>query len=297
MTSLTGINGVHENPETHAQLLRALEVVHNPRSANALRQEASRYLEEIRSNDEAPYHGFQLALSKEQPAIVRHYGLSLLEYAVRHRWTSYTTEQGTALREWVVTLSEQTTAGDPSYVANKVAEIWVEIAKRSWGVEWMDMDGILVRLWDGSLTQKSLVLSILETLSDEVFGNDDTTAALRGTELNTACVEIFTPASVLVEHFPKRETPANIRHGSEGWLYRLADLLDQCTRDGSINEEQQICAVKILMTFKSIISWVILRALVETHSVRSICTCLAASNMPVQLVRTPHKSLSHTTII
>lgn len=270
--------------DIHGQILQALEVVHDPRSSNVIRQNASRYLEEIRSNDEAPYHGFGLASSKDQPPIVRHYGLSLIEYAVRHRWSDYSTEQSKALRDWVHNLSRSTVGGDPPYITNKVAAIWVEIAKRSWGLEWMDMDELLVHLWDGPLAQKSLVLTILEILSEEVFGNDDTTAALRGSDLNRACVEIFTPAEVLSEQFPAREITTNIRYGPEGWLSRIADLLDLCVKDGKVDDDRETCAVKILFTFKSVISWIIPRALVITQSVSRICTCLAVSNMTIQLV-------------
>ena len=272
-------------PEIHAQILRALEIVHSPRSSNVLRQDASRYLEEVRSEEEAPYHGFGLASAKEQSAIVRHYGLSLLDYAVRHRWEECTSEQSKMLRDWVVVLSHNTVEEDPPYITNKVAEIWVEIAKRSWGLGWMDMDELLLHLWDASMAQKALVLTILEILSEEVFGNDDTTAALRGSDLNRACVEIFTPADVLSEHFPTRETTINIRYGTQGWIFHMAELLDWCTRDGKIDGNQQICAVKTLFTFRSVIGWIIPRALVTTHSVHRICACLAASNMPIQLVR------------
>ena len=275
------------NPEIHVQILQALEIIHEPRSSNAHRQDASRYLEEIRSKEEAPYHGFGLASAKDQPAIVRHYGLSLIEYGVRHRWSDYTPEQSQALREWVVTLSHGTADSDPPYITNKVAEIWVEIAKRSWGLDWLDMDELLVRLWDGSMVQKALVLIILETLSEEVFGNDDTTAALRGSDLNRACVEIFTPASVLAEDFPARETAANVRYGDDGWLSRMADLLDWCTTDGKIDENRRVCGVKTLSTFKSVMSWVIPRSLVTTLSLHRICACLAASNVPLQLVSKP----------
>ena len=284
------MNGSAATPDIHIQILRALEIIHQPRSSNAHRQDASRYLEEIRSDEQAPYHGFGLASAKDQPAIVRHYGLSLIEYAVRHRWSDYTPEQGRALRDWVVTLSHSTAESDPPYITNKVAEIWVEIAKRSWGLDWMDMDELLVRLWDGSMVQKTLVLVILETLSEEVFGNDDTTAALRGSDLNRACVEIFTPVNVLIEDFPTRENAANIRYGVDGWLSRVADLLDWCIRDGKINENQRACGVKALSTFKSVISWIIPRALVTTHALHKICACLAASNVPLQLVSEPADS-------
>ena len=280
-----------DKPGIHLRILQALEIIHEPRSSNAHRQDASRYLEEIRSDEQAPYHGFGLASAKDQPAIVRHYGLSLIEYGVRHRWSEYTPEQSQALRDWVVTLSHNTADSDPAYITNKVAEIWVEIAKRSWGLDWLDMDELLVRLWDGSMVQKALVLIILETLSEEIFGNDDTTAALRGSDLNRACVEIFTPANVLTEDFPARETSANIRCGPDGWISRMADLLDWCIRGSDIDENRRACGVKALSTFKSVINWIIPRSLVTTHALHRICACLAASNVPVQLVSNSAKSV------
>lgn len=289
MNGSASVDGEAEEgkPELHTQMLQALEIIHEPRSSNAHRQDASRYLEEIRSDDRAPYHGFGLASAKDQPAVVRHYGLSLIEYGVRHRWSEYTPEQSQALRDWVVTLSQGTADSDPPYITNKVADIWVEIAKRSWGLDWLDMDELLVHLWDGLVVQKALVLSILETLSEEVFGNDDTTAALRGSDLNRACVEIFTPANVLSEDFPAREAAANIRYGADGWLSRMADLLDWCIRDREIDETRSACGVKALSTIKSVISWIIPRSLTTTHVLQRICACLAASNVPLQLVSKP----------
>ena len=286
MNGSGSVNGhaAEGKPEIHAQILRALEIIHEPRSSNAHRQDASRYLEEIRSDEQAPYHGFGLALAKNQPAIVRHYGLSLIEYGVRHRWSEYTPEQSQALRDWVVTLSQGSADSDPPYITNKIAEIWVEIAKRSWGLDWLDMDELLVHLWDGSMVQKALVLNVLETLSEEVFGNDDTTAALRGSDLNRACVEIFTPTNVLTENFPARDIAANIKYGTDGWLSRMANLLDWCIRDGNIDENRRACGVKILYTFKSVISWIVPQSLITTHALHRICACLASSNVPLQLV-------------
>lgn len=266
------------------QILQALKVVHDPRSSNTIRQDASRYLEQLRSNEEAPYHGFRLASDKEQPAIVRHYGLSLLDYAIRHRWSEYSVEQSQALRDWILNLAYGTVEIDPAYITNKIAEIWVELAKRSWSIDWTDMDELLAKLWDGQVAQKALVLTILETLSDDIFSNEDAVAALRGSELNRACVEIFTPAIVLSEHFPTRDITINIRFGADGWLSRMADMLESCVSDGKVHQDWQGIAVKTLCTFRSVVSWVIPQALVATQSVRRICSCLAVSGMPVQLV-------------
>ena len=281
--------------DANSQIVEALEIIHNPRSTNAVRQKASQYLEEVKLDDQAPYHGFTLASAKSQPAIVRHYGLSLLEHAIRHRWTDYTLEQRTALRDWVLGLAQGVGDEDQLYIRNKIAATWVEIAKRSWVLDWMDMDELLVQLWGGPVEQKVLVLTVLESLSEDIFGHEDLTAGLRGTDLNRACVEIFTPASVLAEHFPTRETSVNVRYGQEGWLSRIGDLVEWCSSGNSMDSSRQICAVKALYTLKSIIGWVIPRALVETRCVQRVCGCLAASNLPVQLVSMFPNSLEKST--
>lgn len=287
---MNGANG-HESQDsqdksldTNTRILRALEVIHSPRSSNTVRQKASAYLDGVKLDEEAPFHGFALASSKSQPAIVRHYGLSLLEFAIRHRWTEYTAEQSTALRDWVLNLSQGVADEDPLFIRNKIAAIWVEIAKRSWGLDWMDMDEMLVRLWEGSVAHKLLVLTVLESLSEDTFGHEDPTAGLRGTDLNRACVEIFTPAIVLAEHFPTRETSVNVRYGDEGWLSRVGHLLDWCCDESPADEIRQGCAVKALSTYKSVIGWVITKALVPTRCIQRICGCLAASNLQIQLV-------------
>jgi exportin-5 len=287
MNGVDGMNGHDNSGETtdvNVQVLQALEIIHNPRSTNSLRQTASQYLEGIKSDKEAPYRGFILASTRSQPPAVRHYGLGLLGHAIRHHWADYTPDQRTALRDWVLELAQGVADTDPLYIRNKLAELWVETAKRSWVLEWMDMDEFLVRLWDGSVTQKLLVLSVLETLSEDIFGHEDTAAALRGTELNRACVDIFTPALVLSKQFPSRETSVNVRYGEDGWLSRVGDLLERCTDDGKINEMQQACAVKALATFRSAVGWVIPKALVATNTLERTCRCLAASDLSVQLV-------------
>ena len=270
------------HPET--QILHALEVIHNPRSSNALRQEASLYLEDVKSDNEAPYHGFALASEKSQPAIVRHYGLSLLEHAIRHRWTDYTLEQSSALRGWILKLAQSVADDEPLYLRNKVGQLWVEVAKRSWVLDWVDMDQQLVQLWEGIAAQKELVLVVLETLSEDIFSHEDTAAGLRGTELNKACVEIFTPARVLTEHFPSRETSVNVRYGEEGWLSRIGELLEWYSGKGQDEKKLQVCVVAALSTLRSVMAWAIPRALAATNCVQHICGCLASSNLAVQLV-------------
>ncbi|KAL9100932.1 MAG: hypothetical protein Q9163_003747 [Psora crenata] len=267
----------------HSQILQALDAIHDPRSSNELRHEASSYLEQLKAEKSAPYQGFLLASAKGQPPIARHYGLSLIDYAIRYSWPDYTREESDALRGWVLELAQACSEQDPPYITNKVAVLWVETAKRSLAVDWMDMDELLVRLWNGQTVQRVLVLNILETLSDDVFTTEDSVAVLRGTDLNRACIEIFIPATVLSEQFPNRDTFVNIRYGSDGWLSRLSEALHECTSHGQLDSTRQTLALKILSTFRSTIGWVIPKALISTSSVYRICACMAVSDMAVQL--------------
>ncbi|CAG8954882.1 hypothetical protein HYFRA_00008569 [Hymenoscyphus fraxineus] len=279
----TQVNGGGTNllPQIH----EALNLVHGPYSSNESRRQAGNFLEDLKTNPEAPYHGFTLASDKTQQPIVRHFALSLLEYAIRHKWNEYSEQQATTLRQWVLELSQNLSQDDPLYLRNKTAQLWVEIAKRSWAAAWMDMDELLVQLWNipGPVVHKEFVLFVLETLSDEVFNGEDAVVILRDGALSKACVEIFTPAVALAEAFPNRQN-GNVRCGEEGWLVRLGDLLNQCLDADLLNNPQyQSCAAKTLAVYKSVMPWAIPRAISSASCVRHMCKSLAAPSVAVQL--------------
>ena len=276
-------DGAH-SVQIDSKILQALELIHDPRSENDIRREASRYLDDVKGQDEAPLVGFTLSSDKHQSPVAQHYGLSLIEAAVRHKWIDYQDEQKAAVRGWVTTLAFSVTEDDHLYIRNKVAQLWVEVAKRSWALDWMDMDTQLVELWGGSVAKKILVLEVLETLSENSFGKEDAITALRGNELSKACVDIFTPVQVMADHFPKRDNNPEIRCGEEGWLWRLRSALDWCNEQQPKSNDINLCAVKILSTLKSVVPWAILPALTETRSVQVICQSLRYNHLPVQLV-------------
>ncbi|EGZ69182.1 hypothetical protein NEUTE2DRAFT_94082 [Neurospora tetrasperma FGSC 2509] len=190
-----------------ARIHEALNIVHSPYSPNQARQEAQAFLEEVKTRGDAPSHGFSLASGGSQEPVVRHYGLSLLEYAVKHKWSEYDTNQREFLRGWILQLAQGVAKSDPPFLRTKMAQLWVEIAKRCWVAEWMDMDVLLNRLWQvpGSSVHKEFVLLILEILSEEIFNGEDAIVAHREGALSKGCVEIFTPSAVLSEAFPTRQ--------------------------------------------------------------------------------------------
>jgi exportin-5 len=284
-----------------SKIHEALKVVHSPYSPNQARQEAQAFLEDVKTLSEAPSHGFNLAFNKPQEPIVRHYGLSLLEHAVKQNWEDYSPEHREYIRSWVLQLAETVAADDPSYLRNKIAQLWVEVAKRAWVASWMDMDHLLVRIWRSSDTpvHKQFVLQILETLSDEIFNGDDAVVALREGALSKACVEIFTPAAILAEAFPNRQAGPDVRCEGDGWLSRITQLISECLSSGiEQNDEVKACAVKALNVLNSVVPWAIPKALNAVGCRPVMCSCLATPSVPVQKVRfLPVETISRPVVL
>ncbi|KAF2792108.1 ARM repeat-containing protein [Melanomma pulvis-pyrius CBS 109.77] len=271
-------------PNDLSQVLAALGAIYEPSSSNETRRQATEYLEQAKRHPEAPSNGHTLALDKSQPAQLRHYGLTMLEYSIKYNWEDFTVDQGEALRNYVVELAQNIAEEDPIYLRNKVAQLWTEIAKRSWGAEWMNMDEQLVELWRNSLHHQAVVLYVLETLSEEVFNREDATAGLRGSDLGRACVEIFTPAAVITEHLPTRDKNLNVRFGDEGWLKRLCDNLNWClSQDYQSQESVRLCAVKTMGALRASMTWVIPKAIVAVQVIEHVCKALAVPVVELQL--------------
>lgn len=268
-----------------SQVLEALQAIYAPNSSNDTRRQATEYLEQAKRHPEAPSQGYALANDHSQPAALRHYGLTMLEYSIKYNWEDFTAEQGAGLRGYVIELARNIAEDDPVYIRNKVAQLWTEIAKRSWGAEWLDMDEQLVSLWTNSLHHQAVVLYVLETLSEEVFNREDATAGLRGSDLGRACVEIFTSVAVLVEHLPTRDKSLGVRCGEEGWLKRLCDNLGWCLQQDYQNQESvRTSAVKSMNALRAAMPWIIPKAIAATHVTEALCKALAVPVVELQLV-------------
>lgn len=268
-----------------SQVLEALQAIYAPTSSNDTRRQATEYLEEAKRHPDAPSHGHTLARDASQPAQLRHYGLTMLEYAIKYNWEEFTLDQATALRGYVIELAQNTSESDPVYLRNKVAQLWTEIAKRCWGAEWLNMDEQLLSLWTSSLHHQAVVLYVLETLSEEVFNREDATAGLRGSELGRACVEVFTPTTVLQEQLPTRDKSLDVRCGDEGWLKRLCDNLAWClTQDYQDQEAVRTCAIKTMNAIRAAMPWIIPKAIIATQVTAAVCKALSVPFVEIQLV-------------
>lgn len=208
----------------------------------------------------------------------------MLEYAIRYGWEDFDDAQAAAVRSYILQLAQQAGQQDPPYIRHKIAQLWAEIAKRSWAAEWTDMDELLVRLWQSTLEHQGIVLDVLEQLSEDIFNREDSVAALRGNELGRACVEIFTPADVLAEVLSERDTSNPVRCGDEGWLKRICDWISTCLAQSiETDERYRTCTLKLLATLRAALTWVIPKALLAANALSPLTEALIRDNLQVQL--------------
>lgn len=268
-----------------SRIQQALEIVHGPYSTRDSRREASEFLDQIKSHNEAPCHGFTLASDKTQQPIVRHFSLSLIEHAIRYRWLEYSQAESKTLRDWVINLAQNIQHDDQTYLRSKIAQLWIEVAMRSWGTTWMDLDEILFSFWDSaSLVHKEFVLSTLESLSEEAFTKEEATCVVRGDMLQKCCVEIFTPEIALIEAFSSRGRRTVVRFRDEGWLIRIGEFLEHIL-EGTLYQDPLAlrCLMKCLSIYKSLMPWALSKALACSSCVHYLIKTLATPNIKIQI--------------
>ncbi|EEQ88473.2 nuclear import and export protein Msn5 [Blastomyces dermatitidis ER-3] len=250
------LNSVVPNMDS---IIQALDIIHNPTSTNAIRQQASEFLESQKHSKSAVDIGFALAMEKSNSPVLRHFGLSLLQPFLRHSYSRLSKEEQENAKSKIILLAISISPQDESFIGNKVALLWVEGAKRSWGAgKWTDMDADLIQIWNMSWAHKKLVLSILETLSDDIFNHEDKTSSFYESPLHRALVEIVPPYSVFEDLHPGRDHSAELRHrssGSPGWLFMTCGFLGECLNNIHDSREAKICAVQALATLRSLMLW------------------------------------------
>ena len=274
--------------EQISRIVQAVEVTLDPRSLQESRNQAHIFLEGLQQDPLAPRYGIILALDSTQSPVIRHHGLSIIDRFLTYSGDRLATALARTVRLWIVHLAESVTEDDPLHIRNKIAKLWVEFAKRWWTADWPHMDELLCSLWAKSLVHKELVAVILESLSEDVFKKEATNASLRTVKLRRACVEIFTPVSVLHGGYPSWDETVPLRYGDEGWLTRLVDFVHEAVFDSRFHSGQgRSCVLKVHAVLKSALRWMSPKAVIECKGALSIFDCLSVHDMSIQAVSLP----------
>ncbi|XP_034377060.1 exportin-5 [Arvicanthis niloticus] len=153
------------------ELVKAVTVMMDPSSTQRYRLEALKFCEEFK--EKCPICvpcGLKLA-EKTQIAIVRHFGLQILEHVVKFRWNSMSRLEKVYLKNSVMELIANGTLNileEENHIKDVLSRIVVEMIKREWPQHWPDMLMELDTLSRQGETQRELVMFILLRLAEDV---------------------------------------------------------------------------------------------------------------------------------
>ncbi|KAI8601378.1 armadillo-type protein [Dissophora ornata] len=280
-------------------LLAALETIYNVASTNEARQQAQQYCEELKRDPSGPLYGYFLAhKDNQQPDVVRHFGLGLIENAVRYRWSdaTFTPEIKAQIRLNVMSLAAEGSLPlltERSFIKEKVARLFVEVAKREWPGAWDGMDAFLRQLFFKDETAREMALLILRSLCEDICVYDDAVAGLRKKDLRAGLIIIMSSETVLKEHYPdgvkghKDEVTLMVGEtGNDGWIARLAvllqELLPRCQTETRAPADEKI-TIASLKTLASTLDWVIVSSVAAVPILPLICQALLSPSEKIRL--------------
>lgn len=266
-----------------SQVIAALELIYDPKSDNAKRLEAQKFLDEVRNREESPLWGYEIALNNSQNPVLKHFGLGLLVNALKKNWSGYDDEKRIALRKWIIELNYNVNANDPRYIKEKLAYLWVEVAKRIWGealkVEdpseqqltesWVDMDRNLTDLWQMNETSRELALIIFRTLFEDTFLLEDVSILKRLPIIQPLCIMIVCPMDVFSSKYKFSGKWENFKNNHEGWFSVFTRELNV-----ALDMDNSQYVIRLLETLKSCLNWPLSDVVINTDVFAALLRCL-----------------------
>uniref|UniRef100_A0A7N6B250 Importin N-terminal domain-containing protein n=1 Tax=Anabas testudineus TaxID=64144 RepID=A0A7N6B250_ANATE len=154
------------------QLIKAVNVIMDAETSHIYRLEALKFCEEFKeTNSFCVPCGVQLA-DKSQPAVVRHFGLQILEHVIKFRWNNMQQQEKVQLKECAMQLLSKGTRSileEESHIKDVLSRIIVEMIKREWPQHWPDMLKEMEALTSEGEAQTELVMLILLRLAEDVI--------------------------------------------------------------------------------------------------------------------------------
>uniref|UniRef100_A0A9J8AVR9 Importin N-terminal domain-containing protein n=1 Tax=Cyprinus carpio carpio TaxID=630221 RepID=A0A9J8AVR9_CYPCA len=154
------------------ELIKAVNVMMEAESSQTYRLEALKFIEDFKEKSPLCVEcGLQLA-EKSQTAVVRHFGLQILEHVVKFKWNDMPPQEKLQLKNCTMGLLSDGThpiLQEECHVKDALSRIVVEMIKREWPQHWPDMLKELEALTAMGDAQTELVMLVLLRLAEDVI--------------------------------------------------------------------------------------------------------------------------------
>ncbi|XP_056117862.1 exportin-5-like [Rhinichthys klamathensis goyatoka] len=154
------------------ELIQAVNVTMEAESSQTYRLEALKFIEDFK--EKSPFCvecGLQLA-EKSQTAVVRHFGLQILEHVVKFQWNNMAPQEKLRLKNCTMGLLSDGThpiLQEECHVKDALSRIVVEMIKQEWPQHWPDMLKEMEALAAMGDAQTELVMLVLLRLAEDVI--------------------------------------------------------------------------------------------------------------------------------
>ncbi|XDT12248.1 Hypothetical protein J6892_04754 [Nakaseomyces glabratus] len=219
------------------QVVEALNVIYSPKSNNGQRLEAQKFLDSVRTLEESPLWGFEIALNNSDNNILKYFGLNLLEYNIK--------KIGIPLKET-----------NPSN--DQLLDSWV------------DLDRDLHQLWNINESSREVTLIIFRILFEDVFLLDDMTVLKRMTIIQPLCVMIVCPMDIFITKYKFSEKWTLFKADSDGWFSIWIPEL----RTALLNKNSEYI-IRLLETLKTCLNWPLSEVIIKNDILTTLLDCLA----------------------
>ncbi|KAF7661800.1 hypothetical protein LDENG_00254150, partial [Lucifuga dentata] len=154
------------------QLVKAVNIMMDAETNQIFRLEALKFCEEFKETSSfcVPC-GLQLA-EKTQTAVVRHFGLQILEHVIKFRWNDMSQQEKGYLKDCAMQLLSNGTRSileEESHIKDALSRIIVEMIKREWPQHWPQMLKEMETLTSQGEAQTELVMLTLLRLAEDVI--------------------------------------------------------------------------------------------------------------------------------
>ncbi|KAI8323568.1 ARM repeat-containing protein [Martensiomyces pterosporus] len=280
------------------RVAQALDLIYGTDTPFEQRKEAERVCEQLKEERDAPMYGIHLASAQSGLSpMARHYGLQLIEHALRHRWSGsahslgsgkkLTMDDGAQLRErlWELIINScQAGSGEPQYIREKLVSVMVMLIIRMWpSRRWTDLSTQLMQLYGMSSShQEELTNGIVGALLPKSVVSELYPNGYRMTTDMGPITQVSTGKG------SKKAMVILLEPGNEdGWLLRWAmhasEVAQRMVAQGSqASDQDEALLVMLLNTISTFMDWAPVKALVVIQIVQRVANVL---RVPSDLVR------------
>ncbi|KHJ41765.1 Importin-beta protein [Trichuris suis] len=152
------------------QVFDAVQCIHNLHTDAPVRQHAHELLEEVKESDACLDIGFEL-LQRSGTVTVQHFGLLLVEHAIRYQWNKLSSEKRVEVKNRCMSSISTLTGIEgqgKARIMDGLGKCVVEMVKREWPQAWPEFMDECERLCSMGTYQTEIVLFMLSRLVEDV---------------------------------------------------------------------------------------------------------------------------------